>query len=275
MHVYSTPNTTSWVIPTPDGHFGSEWSGTGDFIKIRDQLYFARWQEEACNGTLGTIFINMRTMHDAGIGYHCGEEGLSPERGRRARPPCRQDRPRQILPARLRKQHMDTTPAPRRHRPALLPQDRRAGGDPGRRARRSGLRARGDDSRSKLARLEDERAIERLQRAFLRHFNGAPGADCSAFVAPEDAVSLDPGVCAIAADPGVEGSVAFAPDGKSASYTHPCQVEIEQQFDGTTTLERMARFQGHGSHRRSEPRVLTSEVARTSDGWVITRLALA
>jgi hypothetical protein len=77
MHVYSTPNTVSWVIPTPTNHFGSEWSGTGDFIKIRDQLYFARWQEEACNGTLGTILINMRTMHDAGIGYHCGKEGLS------------------------------------------------------------------------------------------------------------------------------------------------------------------------------------------------------
>ena len=77
MHVYSTPNTVSWVIPTPTNHFGSEWSGSGDFIKIRDQLYFNRWQEEACNGTLGTILINMRTMHDAGIGYHCGKEELS------------------------------------------------------------------------------------------------------------------------------------------------------------------------------------------------------
>ena len=75
MHVYSTPNTVSWVIPTPTGHFGTEWSGSGDFIKIRDQMYFARWQEEACNGTLGTILINMRTMHDAGIGYHMGEKG--------------------------------------------------------------------------------------------------------------------------------------------------------------------------------------------------------
>lgn len=75
MHVYSTPNTVSWVIPTPTGHFGTEWSGSGDFIKIRDQLYFARWQEEACNGTLGTILINMRTMHDAGIGYHMGAKG--------------------------------------------------------------------------------------------------------------------------------------------------------------------------------------------------------
>ncbi|MEO6388673.1 MAG: MoaF N-terminal domain-containing protein [Croceibacterium sp.] len=75
MHVYSTPYTTSWVIPTPDGHFATEWCGSGDFVKIRDQLYFGRWQEEACNGTLGTVLINMRTMHDAGIGYHCGKQG--------------------------------------------------------------------------------------------------------------------------------------------------------------------------------------------------------
>lgn len=78
MHLYSTPNTTSWIIPNAaTGHFGTEWSGTGDFVKIRDQLYFARWCEEACNGTLGTLLLNMRTMHDAGIGYHCGKNGLS------------------------------------------------------------------------------------------------------------------------------------------------------------------------------------------------------
>jgi hypothetical protein len=75
MHLYSTPYTTSWIIPTADGHFATEWCGSGDFVKIRDQLYFGRWQEEACNGTLGTVLINMRTMHDAGIGYNCGKRG--------------------------------------------------------------------------------------------------------------------------------------------------------------------------------------------------------
>ena len=77
MHLYSTPHTVSWIIFTADGAGGMEWSGPGDFVKIRDGLYFAYWLEEACNGTLGTILINMRTMHDAGIGYHCGTEGLS------------------------------------------------------------------------------------------------------------------------------------------------------------------------------------------------------
>jgi hypothetical protein len=75
MHLYSTPNTVSWIIFTPDGHGGSSWAGPGEFVKIRDGLYFQYWREDACNGTLGTILVNMRTMHDAGIGYHCGERG--------------------------------------------------------------------------------------------------------------------------------------------------------------------------------------------------------
>jgi MoaF N-terminal domain/MoaF C-terminal domain len=77
MHFYSTPGTTSWIIFTPTGAAGLEWSGTGAQVKIRDGLYFLYWIEEACNGTLGTILLNMRTMHDIGIGYHCGTDGLS------------------------------------------------------------------------------------------------------------------------------------------------------------------------------------------------------
>lgn len=77
MHLYSSPNTVSWIIFTPSQHGGTQWSGSGDYVKIRDELYFVRWLEEACNGTLGTILINMRTMHDSGIGYHCGPKGLS------------------------------------------------------------------------------------------------------------------------------------------------------------------------------------------------------
>lgn len=77
MHFYSTPSTTSWIIFTPTGSAGLQWAGSGAQIKIRNGLYFLYWIEEACNGTLGTILLNMRTMHDIGIGYHCGTEGLS------------------------------------------------------------------------------------------------------------------------------------------------------------------------------------------------------
>ena len=77
MHLYATPHSMSWIIFTESGAGGLEWSGPAAYVKIRDGLYFLYWLEEACNGTLGTIVVNLRTMHDAGIGYHCGAEGLS------------------------------------------------------------------------------------------------------------------------------------------------------------------------------------------------------
>ncbi len=76
MHLYTTPHSLSWIIFGADGAGGMEWSGPASYVKIRDGLYLAYWLEEACNGTLGTILINMRTMHDVGIGYHCSKEGV-------------------------------------------------------------------------------------------------------------------------------------------------------------------------------------------------------
>jgi hypothetical protein len=76
MHLYSTPHSLSWIIFGETGAGGMEWSGPASYVKIRDGLYLAYWLEEACNGTLGTILVNLRTMHDCGIGYHCGKDGL-------------------------------------------------------------------------------------------------------------------------------------------------------------------------------------------------------
>ena len=76
MHLYSTPHSLSWIIFGESGAGGMEWSGPASYVKIRDGLYLAYWLEEACNGTLGTILVNLRTMHDCGIGYHCDREGI-------------------------------------------------------------------------------------------------------------------------------------------------------------------------------------------------------
>lgn len=76
MHLYTTPHSLSWIIFGESGAGGMEWSGPASYVKIRDELYLAYWLEEACNGTLGTILINLRTMHDCGTGYHCGADGL-------------------------------------------------------------------------------------------------------------------------------------------------------------------------------------------------------
>ena len=132
-----------------------------------------------------------------------------------------------------------------------------------------------DGARAKLAQLEDERAIEDLHRAFLRRFNGSPDADCGTFLARADAIRLDRNVCAIQDDPIRDSTVEIAQDGTTASLTRTCRVEIERQFEGSSTLERMARFQGHGQHRHSEIRTLVSAYAKSNNGWVITSLHLA
>lgn len=77
MHLYATPNTYSWTIFMPDGSLGMQWSSPAWYAKLRDDVYLMSWVEEACNGTLGVICFNRRTMHDAGFGYHLGPNGLS------------------------------------------------------------------------------------------------------------------------------------------------------------------------------------------------------
>jgi MoaF N-terminal domain/MoaF C-terminal domain len=77
MHLYTTPHSLSWIIFTDADAGGLEWSGPAAYVKIRDGLYFMYWLEEACNGTLGTILVNLHTMRDVGVGYNCGAQGLN------------------------------------------------------------------------------------------------------------------------------------------------------------------------------------------------------
>jgi hypothetical protein len=76
MHLYSTPHSLSWIIFLENGAGGMEWSGPASYVKIRDELYLAYWLEESCNGTLGTILINLRTMRNCGVDYSAGPKGL-------------------------------------------------------------------------------------------------------------------------------------------------------------------------------------------------------
>lgn len=76
MHLYATPSTYSWIIFLGDGSGGLQWSSPGWYTKLREDVYIMAWVEEACNGTLGVICYNKRTMHDAGFDYHVGPNGL-------------------------------------------------------------------------------------------------------------------------------------------------------------------------------------------------------
>ena len=98
MHLYTTPHSLSWIIFTDADAGGLEWSGPAAYVKIRDGLYFMYWLEEACNGTLGTILVNLHTMRDVGVGYNCGDKRPEHERGRRARAARRPVRHQALLP---------------------------------------------------------------------------------------------------------------------------------------------------------------------------------
>src|SRR5690606_8938732 len=73
-----------------------------------------------------------------------------------------------------------------------------------------------DGSRARLARLEDERAIETLHRELLRSLN----ADDS-----QPGIDLGEGLHAIAADPATDTVIDLAEDGLSAHARHGCRIE--------------------------------------------------
>ncbi len=130
-----------------------------------------------------------------------------------------------------------------------------------------------DGSKARLARLEDERAIEALQRKFLRDVNGS--GDCAEFIASSDVVDLGTGLRSIAEDLGHEATVELSDDGRTARARCACRVQREAEFAGDSTLEQMARFQGQGSHRFEERATLATEFVKGEDGWTIASARLA
>ncbi len=131
----------------------------------------------------------------------------------------------------------------------------------------------GDDNAARLARLEDERAIADLVKGFVRRFNGSK--DCAAFVAHAGAVRIDPQVSAIRHDTAHDPQLSFAEDGRSARWQSRAEVDLVSAFDGDTTMEKMARFQGQGSASARTSRRLAADLTRTNDGWTISHVTLA
>ncbi|MEO6151936.1 MAG: hypothetical protein ABIT09_09370 [Croceibacterium sp.] len=127
-----------------------------------------------------------------------------------------------------------------------------------------------DGAHTRLAGLEDARAIEALHRAFLRQFND--GGECGQFVARAGAVTLEQGLRSIADDPAADDTLEL--DGIRAASRRGVRVEFDTAFAGHSTLEQMARFQGHGSHRHTEARVLAADYIKDSGSWRIARLRL-
>jgi len=119
-----------------------------------------------------------------------------------------------------------------------------------------------DGSKARLARLEDEKAIQALHRDVLRQVNRGER-------------TLATGLTALADDPAHELQVAFAGDGRRASCRRACMASFRTEFTGSSTLEQMHRLQGQGLHSHEESRVLVAEYVKGKDGWAIESLRLA
>lgn len=70
MHTYSSPWGMSWTIFLANQEGGMMSSGPCKYIKLRDgEAYIMSWVEETAAGGLGTVLLNLRTMHDCGFMY--------------------------------------------------------------------------------------------------------------------------------------------------------------------------------------------------------------
>lgn len=132
-----------------------------------------------------------------------------------------------------------------------------------------------DGAHARLARLEDEKAIADLTRAFLRRFNGKNAAACGEFVASSDAICFEGDLRSVAEDMGEDAEIELTADGSGATYRRACTIERSTDFAGNSTTEKMARFQGQSGATHRQPGLLDAQFARTVEGWKITKLSAA
>lgn len=134
----------------------------------------------------------------------------------------------------------------------------------------------GDGSKAALARLQDERAIEALNRTFLRSFNkdGARGA--ANLFANGKSPTFAKGVRKLSLDLAEEPKrFAIAEDGASATARYDCTAETAQELEGTETIVQMAKMQGNSASSKSARKTLSARYAKRNDEWFITDLELA
>jgi hypothetical protein len=118
-----------------------------------------------------------------------------------------------------------------------------------------------DGTRTRLARLEAERAVEGLHRTWLK--SAAPseieGANQVARIVPaHDAVRVDIAEC-----------------GTRATASQACTVEIAEDAADDCTLLRMARAQGNPPIARAEAREIRARYAlKGQAGWQLEAIAL-
>jgi hypothetical protein len=116
-----------------------------------------------------------------------------------------------------------------------------------------------DDGAARLARIEDERAIEAAQRAFFKQ----PAAKKlrGKTRKGETVRRIDPDHEADA------GGIEFSDDGRRAIAKQNCTVQLASHYDGDTTLEQMARLQGTAKTVRSKRCVILAHYHKQGGEW--------
>lgn len=133
-----------------------------------------------------------------------------------------------------------------------------------------------DNGSARLARLEDERAIEALSRNFVRNFNASGAKGTADLFAAGRAPELGDGAVRLALDAAGEPDLLeVAEDGAHARSRHLCTLESEYALEGEGSLVEMARLQGNSAVQTSEQRVLVADYVKLADGWAIESLRLA
>jgi len=71
QHIYNSPHSYSWTIFSATekgrGRGGFAWSGPCTYIKLRDDIYVMTWVEEKWSGSMSSVAMNLRIMHDTGF----------------------------------------------------------------------------------------------------------------------------------------------------------------------------------------------------------------
>ena len=121
-----------------------------------------------------------------------------------------------------------------------------------------------DGNAARLARIEDERAVEAAHRAFLR--------ERSATLKPGKGRTLE------RIEPDHEADappVEFTEDGRRATVRQRCTAHLASLHDGDTTIEQMARLQGTARTVRRERCVVLAHYQKEGGQWTLASAEMA
>jgi hypothetical protein len=119
-----------------------------------------------------------------------------------------------------------------------------------------------DGGATRLAQLEDEAAVRAAHQRWMRDNSGA--------------LALLKGATALAPDHEAEPlAIEIACGGRSAIVRQPCIVESASALEPDCTFARMALAQGNSCMRQTERRMLSAELVKSDDGWIVANGAFA